>query len=158
MDFELVFFSEMTLREWGIYLDCLLQKLNVDTTHCEKEDRHISIGCAYFTFFLDTSEELGMDYYWEEFLFKANIEIGIQMFTKTFDTGIEVLFNILSLIIEEKTENFMLLDSNGIIIIKREANALYKNDTYKEYGKYGTNFPYNLLSREIKELKSGKNV
>lgn len=158
MDFELVFFSEMTLREWGIYLDYLLQKLNVDTTYHENDGNLISIGCTYFTFFLDTSEELGMDYYLEEFLFKANIEIGIQMFTKTFNTGIEVLFKILSLINEEKTENFMLLDSNGIIIIKREANVFYKNDTYIEYGKYGTNFPYNLLSREIKELKSGEIV
>lgn len=158
MDFELVFFSEMTLTELGSYLDYLLQKLNVDTTHHENDGSLISIGCAYFTFYLDTSEELGMDYYWEEFLFKANIEIGIQIFAKTVDIGLEVLFKIVSLIIEEKTENFMLIDSNGVIIIKREANVFYKNDTYIEYGKYGTNFPYNLLSREIKELKSGKNV
>ena len=110
MDFVLVFFSEMTLTEWGSYLYCLLRKLDVETTYHEDKGSYISICCPYFTFFLDISEELGMDYFWEEFAFRANIEIELQMFVRTFDIGVEVLFKMLSLIIEEKTDNLMLLD------------------------------------------------
>lgn len=150
MDLELVFFSEMTLIEWGSYLYHLLQKLNIETTYHEDEGNLISICCAYFTLFLDTSEELGMDYYREEFSFRANIEIGIQIFEKATDTGMEVLFKLLGLVIEEKTEDFMLLDSSGIIILKKEADVLYKYNTFGAYEKYGTNFPYNLLRREIR--------
>ena len=152
MDFVLVFFSEMTLAEWGSYLYCLLQRLNVETTYHEDKGGHISICCPYFTLFLDTGEELGMDYYWEEFAFRANIEIELQMFVITSDIGIDVLFKMLSLITEEKPENFILLDINGVIILKREADVFYKSNSVEEYGKYGTHFPYNLLSREIKEV------
>lgn len=145
MDYELVLFSEMSLVEWARYINDILDKrMNVEVDYKEHSD-YISIDGKYLSFIIDTDELIGMDVIKEVFLFEANISIRIQIFGKTFDKGIEVLFGLLGLIMKDREEDFLLLENGSEVILKRKNDIIY---THIQKG-YETDFPFSLLEREI---------
>ena len=109
MDYELVFLSEMSLIEWAKYIcNVLKKKLGTKVEYKEHSD-YISINCEYMSFIIDTDEIIGIDVIKEVFSFEANISIRVQIFGKVFKNGIELLFMLLKLIMEDRKEDFLLL-------------------------------------------------
>ena len=89
-----------------------------------------------------------MDVIKEVFSFEGNISIRLQIFGKTFDQGIRILFMMLALILDDNSENFMLLENGSEIILKRDKDIIY---TYVQEG-YETDFPYKLLVKSVIHL------
>ncbi len=148
MDYELVFLSKMSLIDWAKYIGNLFQeKMGIEIDYKEHPD-YISISCEYMTFLMDTDEIFGMDVIKEVFSFEANISIRVQIFGKKFQKGIEVLFMLLKLIMEENTENFLLLENGSEVILKRKGSDIC---THIQKG-YETEFPFEILGREIKAI------
>lgn len=148
MDYELVFFSEMSLIEWAEYIyDLLNRKMKIEVKY-KKYSEYISIVCKYLSFIIETDEIVGMDVIKEVFSFEGNISIRLQIFGKMFDQGIRILFMMLALILDDNSENFMLLENGSEIILKRDKDIIY---TYVQEG-YETDFPYKLLGKSVIHL------
>lgn len=148
MDYELAFFSEISLVDWARYIyDILDKKMELEVNYKEHSD-YISIGCECLSFIIDTDEIIGVDVLKDVFSFEANISIRIQIFGKTFHRGLELLFKMLSIIVKEKIEDFILLENGSEVILKRINGDIY---TYIQKG-YDTDFPFGLLEKEIKVI------
>ena len=60
----------------------------------------------------------------------------------------------LALILDDNSENFMLLENGSEIILKRDKDIIY---TYVQEG-YETDFPYKLLGKSVIQLdRNNKN-
>lgn len=146
MDYELVFLSDMSLLEWARYIcDLLKKKTSIKVEYKEHLD-YISIGCEYMSFIIETDEIVGMDVIKEVFSFEANMSIRIQIFGRVFKNGIELLFALLKIIIEDRREDFLLLENGSEVILKRTGEDIC---THIPKG-YETDFPFALLGREIR--------
>lgn len=148
MEYELLFCSELSIREWAIYVYDIFKKvMNVEVTYYEKED-YISICCECFTFWTHTDELIGMDVIEEDFAFEANVSMRIQILGSIYQRGqrgLELLFTMLNHIIESRTEDFLLIENGTQIVLKKQGEVIY---THIPKG-YETDFPFALLGREI---------
>ena len=146
MDYELVFLSDMSMIEWARYIcNVLKEEMSVNVEYKEHVD-YVSIVCEYMSFIIDTDEILGMDVIKEVFSFEANVDIRVQKFGRVFKEGIELLFMLLKLIMEDRREDLLLLENGSEVILKRRGEELC---TCLPKG-YETDYPFRLFEKKIR--------
>lgn len=148
MDNDLWFNTQMNISMWTRYIYQLL-KNNIDVKVTYKEySNYISICCKYFTFSVDKEELIGVDMVEEVFGFSGNIQMSVQMFNNCYEEGMKQLINLLRLVLEEKEEDFLLLENGDVVVLKRMGNHLY-TDISREYSKQ---YSLETLGRPVKHL------
>lgn len=134
MDNDLWFNTEMNISMWTRYIYQLL-KSNTDVEVTYKEySNYISIWCKYFTFSVDKEELIGADMVEEVFGFSGNVQMSVQMFNNCYEEGMRQLINLLRLVLEERKEDFLLLENGDVVVLKRKENHLY-TEISREYSR-----------------------
>lgn len=144
MDYELLTFSSETLRSYAkLIKDIMENKLDVKIFY-EVYSDYIAICHEYMTIFIDLDEIIGLDVIQEEYNFTANISIRIQMFHRTYDSGIKLLFELLRYLIS-RNENILLIENGDDLIFLKKDMKIYIEDKKNKI----VNYPYEIFNLPI---------
>ncbi|MNI50559.1 hypothetical protein D3C73_1052260 [compost metagenome] len=94
-----------------------------------------TLSCEYFTFFIETENIIMIDEVREEYGLGINAEIDIQLFGKTFEEGIEVLFNIFGNILVAFNPDMVFVENGTDQIFRKENATVIINTKLDQYQK-----------------------
>lgn len=94
-----------------------------------------TLCCKYFTLFIETDDIIGVDDVREEYGLGINTEIRIQLFGKTFEKGIEVLFNIFGNILMTFNPDMVFVENGTDQIFRKENDNVIINTKLDQYQK-----------------------
>ncbi|MCI1696868.1 hypothetical protein [Aneurinibacillus aneurinilyticus] len=80
------------------------------------------LSCKYFVLDIETEDIISIDFLREEYGMNINAEIGIQLFGKSFEEGLEVLFKIFGNILMDFNPDMVFVE-NGTDQLFRKENA-----------------------------------
>lgn len=104
------------------------------------------LSCKYFTFYIETEDIMSIDFLKEEYGMEIDVEIGIQLFGKLFEEGLEVLFKIFGNILINLNPDMVFVENGTDQIFRKENDTVIINtklDQYQE--KYLSNKIITLL-------------
>lgn len=104
------------------------------------------LSCKYFTLDIETEDIISLDFLKEEYGMEINAEIGIQLFRKSFEEGLEVLFKIFGNILKEFNPDMVFVENGTDQLFRKENDTVIINkklDQYQE--KYLSNEIISLL-------------
>lgn len=104
------------------------------------------LSCKYFTLDIETEDIVSLDFIREEYKMEINTEIRIQLFGKSFEKGLEVLFNIFGNILAAFTPDMVFVENGTDQLFRKENDTVIINTKLDQYQtKYLSNEMINLL-------------
>ncbi|CAM3417430.1 MULTISPECIES: hypothetical protein [Paenibacillus] len=104
------------------------------------------LSCKYFTLDIETEDIVSLDFIREEYKMEINAEIGIQLFGKSFEKGLEVLFNIFGNILAAFNPDMVFVENGTDQLFRKENDTVIINTRLDQYQtKYLSNEMINLL-------------
>lgn len=104
------------------------------------------LSCKYFTFDIETEDIISLDFLREEYGMEINAEIGIQLFGKSFEKGLEVLFNIFGNMLMTFNPDMVFVENGTDQLFRKENDTVIINTKLDHYQKkYLSNKIINLL-------------
>ncbi|WP_144390592.1 hypothetical protein MKY24_19355 [Paenibacillus sp. FSL P2-0322] len=93
------------------------------------------LSCKYFTLDIETEDIISIDFLREEYGMKINAEIGIQLFGKLFEEGLEVLFKIFGNILMVFNPDMVFVENGTDQIFRKENATVIINTKLDQYQK-----------------------
>ncbi|RJG21447.1 hypothetical protein DQX05_21490 [Paenibacillus thiaminolyticus] len=104
------------------------------------------LSCRYFTLDIETEDIISLDFLREEYGMEINAEIGIQLFGKSFEKGLQVLFNIFGNILLAFNPDMVFVENGTDQLFRKENDTVIINTKLDQYQKkYLSNKIINLL-------------
>ncbi|WP_413024846.1 hypothetical protein [Paenibacillus taichungensis] len=93
------------------------------------------LSCKYFTLDIETEDIISIDFLREEYAMGINVEIGIQLFGKLFEEGLEVLFKIFGNILMSFNPDMVFVENGTDQIFRKENTTVIINTKLDQYQK-----------------------
>ena len=93
------------------------------------------LSCKYFTLDIETEDIISIDFLREEYGMEINVEIGIQLFGKLFEEGLEVLFKIFGNILLAFNPDMVFVENGTDQIFRKENATVIINTKLDQYQK-----------------------
>lgn len=93
------------------------------------------LSCKYFTLDIETEDIISIDFLREEYAMGINVEIGIQLFGKLFEEGLEVLFKIFGNILMSFNPDMVFVENGTDQIFRKENATVIINTKLDQYQK-----------------------
>ncbi|MNO56251.1 hypothetical protein D3C76_467630 [compost metagenome] len=93
------------------------------------------LSCKYFTLDIETEDIISIDFLREEYGMEINVEIGIQLFGKLFEEGLEVLFKIFGNILLAFNPDMVFVENGTDQIFRKENATVIINTKLDHYQK-----------------------
>ncbi|MGN7942146.1 hypothetical protein [Metabacillus sp. 22489] len=104
------------------------------------------LSCKYFTLDIETEDIISLDFLKEEHGMEINAEVGIQLFGKSFEEGLEVLFKIFGNILKEFNPDMVFVENGTDQLFRKENDTVIINEKLDQYQeKYLSNEIISLL-------------
>ncbi|MCK6269766.1 hypothetical protein [Paenibacillus silvae] len=104
------------------------------------------LSCKYFTFDIETEDIIDVSFIREEYKMEINVEIGIQLFGKLFEAGLEVLFRIFGNILCAFNPDLVFVENGTDQIFRKEDTTVIINTKLDQYQrKYLSSYLITLL-------------
>ena len=104
------------------------------------------LSCKYFTLDIETEDIISLDFIRKEYGMEINTEIGIQIFGRSFEKGLEVLFNIIGNILAAFNPDMVFLENGTDQLFRKENDTVIINTKLDQYQiKYLSNKIISLL-------------
>mgnify|MGYP005760772965 FL=1 len=147
MDYELFIQSNKTAVEYAEVLRNILEKkLHIKITQ-SKDNDSISIYCTFFTIWIELEDDFGLIMAKEIYDFDANIDTKIQVFGRTYDEGLNLLFRLLKCLLEYNDS--LLLEENGSYIVLKKEQKEFTSEVLCDHK---PEYPFGILNVEVKKL------
>ncbi|MEJ8548507.1 hypothetical protein [Brevibacillus borstelensis] len=105
------------------------------------------LSCKYFTIDIETEDIACLSFLREEYKMEINAEIRIQLFGKTFQEGLEALFQVFGKILMTFNPDMVFLENGTDQLFRKENDMVVVNVNLDQYQKkYLSNKLLSLLS------------
>ncbi|WP_341281080.1 hypothetical protein [Paenibacillus sp. FSL H8-0537] len=121
-----------TLKRTIYNIVCEIIKDKVTVTNHENFSR---LSCKYFTMDIEIDDITSIDYIREEYKMEINAEIGIQLFGKTLEEGLDVLFQIFGNILIEFNPDMVFVENGTDQLFRKENDNVIINTDLDQYQK-----------------------
>ncbi|WP_254329023.1 hypothetical protein [Paenibacillus sp. MZ03-122A] len=109
-------------------------------------ENYSRLSCKYFTMDIETEDITSIDFLREEYQMEIDTEIGIQLFGKTFEEGLEVLFQIFSGILIAFNPDMVFVENGTDQLFRKENDTVIINTELDQHQKkYLSSTLINLL-------------
>lgn len=98
-------------------------------------DNFSTLSCKYFTLFIETEDIIGVDDVREEYGLGINAEIRIQLFGKSFEEGLDILFRIFGNILMAFNPDMVFVENGTDQLFRKENDNLIINTNLDQYQK-----------------------
>ena len=103
-----------------------------NVTYYENSSR---LSCKYFTMDIETEDITSIDFLREEYKMEIDTEVGIQLFGKTFEEGLEVLFQIFGKILIAFNPDMVFIENGSDQLFRKENHTVIINSDLDQYQK-----------------------
>ena len=145
MEFDLLIESDKSASEYADLLRSLLEEILHIEILQKKDSDTISIGCTFFTMWIELEDDFGLIMAKDTYDFNANIETRIQVFGKTYDKGLKILFQLLKSL-SDYDDNLLLEENGSFIVLKKVGNEFVSEVLSTQRAEY----PFSILKAEVK--------
>ncbi len=148
MDNSLWFYISMDIKLWAQQIFSMLERCsNVEMSYLDKNE-YVVIVCESFSIIIDVDDVSGVEMIENIFGFVGNVCMRIQLFNRYYYEGVEILIKLLRLIINERDEDFLLLENGELVVLCRQKGFLY-TELPKEHS---TEYPFELLGQQVHRM------
>lgn len=93
------------------------------------------LSCKYFTLDIETDDIISLDFLREEYRMEINVEMGIELFGRSFEKGLEVLFNIFGNMLMSFNPDMVFVENGTDQLFRKENDTVIINTKLDQYQK-----------------------
>lgn len=110
-----------------------LTSIHSTNTKKSQDEDGIYIPCAQYSLIIQKDDATNILFYEEAYNLRINNCVTIQLFGKTFDQGLAILFTIFGDIAKTIAENMLFIENGEFQVFRKQQNKLIINTDLDEY-------------------------
>lgn len=129
---------------------------SIYSTNAKKsqDEEGIYISCTHYSLIIQKDDSTNILFHEETYKLKINNCITIQLFGKTFDQGLAILFTIFGNIAKNIAENMLFIENGEFQVFRKQQDKLTVNVDLDEYQEsYFTDSLFSKLDYPYKKVE-----